>query len=88
MDEKCNVCGTEYETYKVKLEPDSHFRYTEYYPCPTCKYTGKIEVDIKEALENKTVLKFNPGKPITMNTEELTDIILESIEKNWPKPTK
>ena len=85
MNEECKVCGTKYEARVSRVQSDSHFTYTEYKPCPNCNYTAKIEDDIRETLKEKTKLRFNPGNPITMNTEELTDLILAHIAESWPK---
>ncbi|MFH0869134.1 MAG: hypothetical protein V1839_02825 [archaeon] len=87
MDE-CDVCGKKYVGSEVRTVPDSHFSYVHYKPCPVCKYTGELKDKIEKILEEKTSVKFVPGQEMVMNTDELTNLIVKAVIKNWPNPKK
>lgn len=86
--DKCPACGKEYVSSESKVQEDSHHTYIDYNPCPNCKYTPEIKDKVGELLEEKTKIKFTPSEGMTMNTEELTDLITKVVIKNWPKPKK
>jgi len=81
----CLICKTKYVSSTSGIDYDSHEEWTEYKPCPNCGYHQEIPRSIYKILETKTHLSFGPKRGMDMNTQELTDLIVQEIIKFWPK---
>jgi hypothetical protein len=64
---------------------DSHDHGWEFQDCPTCGYNPVIERQIKEIIEGKGTVELRHNKPVSINSEELTDLIKGVVVKSWPK---
>ena len=86
---KCEVCGLSYDKHAQQIDNDPSANIGEYtVNCPNCSYHPDIRGEIRYILEkddDNIIIK--EGK-IVINSEKLSQSILEVIVKNWPKSKK
>ena len=87
-ESNCQACNTKYLSSELGIVPDSHFDYTEYFPCPKCGYNPEIPTVIYKTLEERMRVEFRPDGKARMNTRELADLIVTEIIKLWPRGEK
>jgi hypothetical protein len=81
----CKICQTEYTIEEWGVCHDSHVTYHHYNPCPSCSYTPEIEEFLERVLE-KDIKVTLTTRGLSINHKELSDKILEGLEKIWPRP--
>jgi hypothetical protein len=89
MDEReinCLNCNTRYAEGIERFSGGSMFynQKTHHNACPSCAYNRDLEMDIAIAIRENTALTLRNSR-ISINSEEISGIILKIIKAYWPK---
>jgi len=82
----CDACGIKYN--KEKYEVDERFVGYVWQQCPNCNYHPNNERRIRLLISQNMTANIDHLGGIQFNHRELSDIIIQEIQKIWPKLEK